>query len=49
MASIDARIFHFFLLVLILILFSSLSIDAVLLGSYAIYLFQQRNKERQRD
>jgi hypothetical protein len=42
MNSIDLKIIHFTLLVVILFLFSKLSIDAIILGAVAIYLYQRR-------
>ncbi len=38
----EYKIMHFVLLVLILFLFSKLSIDAIIFGALAIYLYQTK-------
>lgn len=38
------KVFHFFLLVVILIIFSKLTIDAVILGALAMFIYQQKTK-----
>ena len=41
MEKTDLKILHFLLIVVILVLFSKLSLDAVILGAVAVFLYQR--------